>query len=94
MFVDVNLILASIADAYDTFAGLGFEYDVSIEAYNLKTGQVENAWTVKALWINKPTIRVSDKNYSFLTEAHPSVFIRTVNLPKDINGNAINPTHS
>jgi hypothetical protein len=94
MQVDVNLILRSIADAYDTFAGLGFETDVSIEDYNMKSGQIVNSYVFKALWINKPTIRVSDKSYSFLTEAHPSAFIRTINLPVDGNGNPITPRHS
>jgi hypothetical protein len=48
MYVDKNLIINGIIEAYDTFAMLDFEKAVRIQDYNLDTGDATD-FTAAAL---------------------------------------------
>lgn len=83
MYIDPNLITNSIVEAYDTFAALGFEKDVVVQVYDLDTLQISTDYTIKALWLNKDTVKVNDTNFLFMTESHPSMYIKLPNMPDD-----------
>ena len=78
MYVDKNLIIGGVVEAYDTFATLDFEKDVIIRDYDLDAG-TSTDFTAKALQLNKDVIKVSPE-YQFLTEAHPVIFFKEDNL--------------
>lgn len=80
MYIDPTLITGNIIEAYDTFASLGFEKTIIIEDYDLDTGD-KTDYTTVALQLNKDTVKVG-KDYQFLTEAHPSVYLKETNLPR------------
>jgi len=48
MYVDKNLIIGGVVEAYDTFATLDFEKDVIIRDYDLDAG-TSTDFTAKAL---------------------------------------------
>lgn len=94
MYIDPNLIIDSLTEAYDTFANLGFEKMIIIEDYNLDDGSKRDL-TAYGLQLTKDTVRLGNQ-YQFLTEAHPTVFIREDKLPDDpVNPSVkLRPDHS
>lgn len=72
--VEPSLVENSIIEAYDIFAGLGFEKTIIVHDYDLNTGGYTDH-TFLGLQLNKDTIKVG-REYQFLTEARPSVYFK------------------
>ena len=83
MYVDKNLIINGIVEAYDTFAMLDFEKDVTVMNYNLDTGLQDTSFIAKSLQLNKDVIKVSPE-YQFVAEAHPVIFFKEDNLSGNV----------
>ncbi len=84
MFVDPQMIAQNIREAYAVFAGMGFEQDITVQEYNLNTGsKISSDYTMLGLQLNKDTIKVG-REYQFLTEARPSIYILDENLPSNM----------
>lgn len=96
MYIDPTLITGNIIEAYDTFAGLGFEKVIIIQVQDLDSVSMVTDYTVRALWLAKENIKIKETNLQFATESRPSMYIKTPNMPDDpLNpGQKVDPKHN